>query len=122
MKFRTEIPPLKILPQVDHQTKLVSLGSCFSEEIGQKLKVNLFPVTLNPFGVLYNPQSVSNAILIGMEKLKITDEDLVEQGGLYHSFYHHSSILLYLKKRCAIIFSRVYSKQTRPLKQPTSSI
>ncbi|MCB9251808.1 MAG: GSCFA domain-containing protein [Flavobacteriales bacterium] len=38
------------------------IGSCFSENIGQKISSSGYEVCLNPFGILYNPVSIGLAI------------------------------------------------------------
>ncbi len=41
--------------KVEPQDEIISLGSCFSEEIGQRLKQDGFTVETNPFGVIFHP-------------------------------------------------------------------
>jgi hypothetical protein len=65
-------------------------GSCFSENIGQKLLDLKFDVDMNPFGILYNPESIANSLRILLEKRTFTEEDLFQDQGLWNSFYHHS--------------------------------
>ncbi|HQB20691.1 MAG TPA: GSCFA domain-containing protein, partial [Bacteroidales bacterium] len=55
--FRTEIQILRSNTLINHQDKLLMIGSCFAENIGKKLIENKFQLLLNPFGVLYNPAS-----------------------------------------------------------------
>lgn len=66
------------------------LGSCFAENIGNKLVENKFPADINPFGVLYNPASIAVAIRMLLRPEKFTSEDLFRHEGVYHSFAHHS--------------------------------
>lgn len=57
-RFRTElsIDPAPFF--LDHQSGIVTVGSCFSETIGQRLRANKFRVAPNPFGTVYNPISI----------------------------------------------------------------
>ncbi len=66
------------------------LGSCFSDEIGEQMQQRYLQVTCNPFGTLYNPLSIANAINY---KLQITNYELplVEYDGLWHSMAHHGA-------------------------------
>ena len=91
MKFRTEVPIQKFPFEIDFKSKLLFLGSCFSDNIYQKLKTGGFSVTTNPFGVLYNSISIKNGLEILLENKEFTKPDLVQQNGLYHSFLHHGS-------------------------------
>lgn len=65
------------------------LGSCFTTNIGQVLADNKFNICLNPFGTLYNPASIANAIDCLGGNSKLTPNDLFKHNGLYHSFSHH---------------------------------
>ncbi len=76
---------------VDHSTGIVSLGSCFADEIGERLQEADFHVEQNPFGALYNPASIAAAVRRLMEDRPIGMEDLVEHEGLWHSWHHHGS-------------------------------
>lgn len=76
---------------IDHDKKIMLFGSCFSENIGQKLSMYKFNADINPFGILYNPLSISNAIRSLINRVPVTESDLVEYNGMYHSFMHHGS-------------------------------
>jgi hypothetical protein len=72
-----------------YQNKHVFMGSCFTENVGQKMADLKFPVDINPFGILYNPMSVANGLHRLLIPRPFTPDDLVEQNGLWHSFMHH---------------------------------
>ncbi|MDR1714527.1 MAG: GSCFA domain-containing protein [Prevotella sp.] len=90
MEFRTKIEIPKSGLAISHKSSMLMFGSCFIENIGKLLIDNKFNVNLNPFGVLYNPRSISQALRLLIEKKKFTVNDVFEYKGLYHSFYHHS--------------------------------
>lgn len=90
MEFRTKIEIPKSNLSISHRSSILMLGSCFIENIGKLLVDNKFNTNLNPFGVLYNPKSISQALRLLIEKKKFTESDVFEHKGLYHSFYHHS--------------------------------
>ena len=62
MDFRTPVdipqPPFKIQPC----EPLLFVGSCFADNIGQRFREEGFPVTVNPYGTMYNPASVLHTI------------------------------------------------------------
>lgn len=91
MEFRKIIDIPESLLRIDHQTNLLLLGSCFAENIGKRLKEDKFRVNTNPFGVLYNPSSIKQAIEILLSEKKFEKKDLFEYKGFFHSFSHHSS-------------------------------
>ncbi len=88
--FRTvvDIEPSK--QKISYSTKVMLMGSCFTEEIGQKLVDYLFDVDVNPFGVIYNPISVANSLKILLEKRFFYSTDLEQRGNVWFSWYHHS--------------------------------
>ena len=61
------------------------VGSCFSDEIGAQMIQRALQVTCNPFGTLYNPLSIAQA-------LTMTEmPEIIQHEGLYHSMSHHGS-------------------------------
>ena len=91
MEFRKKIDIPESLLKIDHQSELMLFGSCFAENIGKRLLDDKFRVNVNPFGVLYNPTSIRQAIEIILTEKIFSKDDLFEYKGLYHSFSHHSS-------------------------------
>lgn len=70
--------------------QILTLGSCFAENIGEKLQNAYFNVDVNPFGVLYNPLSIKNSIDRLVSGRNFTEEELFESRGLWNSFSHSS--------------------------------
>ena len=70
---------------------VVTLGSCFADAIGTRLEEGGFRVERNPFGTLYNPLSVAEALERIVDCREITSDDLVQHDGLFHSWHHHGS-------------------------------
>lgn len=90
MKFHFEFDIKKLVEPIHHQQKLFLIGSCFTENIGEKLKKNKFTVLENPHGILFNPVSVAEALTDYIEKTKYTTEDLFYLNEAWHSWKHHS--------------------------------
>ncbi|MDP2336424.1 MAG: GSCFA domain-containing protein [Bacteroidota bacterium] len=90
MSFFTEIEIPEFPWKMDYSKSMMFFGSCFSENIGQKLLDLKFNVDMNPFGILYNPESIANSLRILLEKRIFTEDDLFNDQGLWNSFYHHS--------------------------------
>jgi hypothetical protein len=90
MNFRTEIRIPASSIKIEHNHTILTIGSCFAENIAEKFKYFLFNVFENPFGVLYNPVSVYNAIKSAVEPKTFTEADLFLDNDEWHSFYHHS--------------------------------
>lgn len=101
--------------RIDKDSMTVSLGSCFSAEMGRRMEEAGWRMCVNPFGVLYNPVSVAASLLRLAEGRPFTSEDVVPRdtnpvregrqrktvspghrpvapdGGGYVSFMHHGS-------------------------------
>jgi HAMP domain-containing protein len=90
MSFFTEINIPEFSWKMDYSKSMMFLGSCFSENMGQKMIDLKYQVDMNPFGILYNPESIANSLKIVLEKRIFTADDLFNDQGLWNSFYHHS--------------------------------
>lgn len=62
MEFRTIVDIQKPGFEIQPCEELLFVGSCFADEIGRRFKENGFPVTVNPFGTMYNPASILHTI------------------------------------------------------------
>ena len=90
MNFRTQVELPERETEIRHSERIMLFGSCFAENIGNLLKENRFRCDVNPFGVLYNPFSIANALNQILEGKEYREEDLLFSGGLWHSWMHHS--------------------------------
>ena len=82
MDFRTQIELPVGLPPITHAGQILMMGSCFVQNVGNFLKDAKFQLDLNPFGILYNPSSLS-AVLIEILKRKVYKKgDLLQELGL----------------------------------------
>ena len=84
-----EVPPMGV--SIGMEDGIVTMGSCFADAIGTRLEEGGFRVERNPFGTLYNPASVAAALERLIDCQEITQADLVEHEGLWHSWHHHGA-------------------------------
>ena len=89
MDFFTKINIQVSSFQITHQDKLLLMGSCFTENIGNQLKQYQFPCNINPFGIIYNPVSIFGNLKKVMDKNVYTENDLLQHKELYLSLDHH---------------------------------
>ena len=92
MDYTSLIMPVQIPASqwnIGYDDQILLLGSCFADSICAKLQEHYFRVEGNPFGVLYNPSSIANAIEMALHGKQLVEDDLVENGGLWHSMAHH---------------------------------
>ncbi|WP_237274371.1 GSCFA domain-containing protein [Tenacibaculum ovolyticum] len=91
MILQTKIALKKqLLNQINYDSKLLLLGSCFSENIGEKLSYYKFQSVVNPFGILFHPKAIENLVLDAINKKVYTDDDLFFYNERWHSFDTHS--------------------------------
>jgi hypothetical protein len=90
MDFRTEvnIPPSE--NRISHDSGILFMGSCFTENIGFLMQELRFRVDLNPFGINYNPSSLSRNLWALLNTKLYTKKELHEANGRWFSFDHHS--------------------------------
>lgn len=63
MDFRTIVSISPLPFAIEPLEELLFIGSCFADEIGRRFGEEHFPVTVNPFGVMYNPASVLHSVM-----------------------------------------------------------
>ena len=94
LKLQTPIETGRSKVGVSLNDKIVILGSCFADNMGQKMVDLGFDVCLNPFGTLYNPVSVCNSVARLTSGIPFSKDECVQMGagaGLVCSFSHHTS-------------------------------
>ena len=91
-EFRTIVKPLSFRGNISHRQGVMMLGSCFSDNIGLRLRQACFDVDINPFGTLYNPASIACGIGAILKCRQYSIDDLFQEKGdnRWHSFSHHS--------------------------------
>lgn len=89
MEFRTILQIPRSDTPITHSSRILLLGSCFSEHIGLLLQQNKFNVEENPFGILYNPFSISRTLHRLLSAVPFNESELLYHNGMYHSLMHH---------------------------------
>jgi len=93
MEFRTQIPIKKQTNNlIDYQSKVLLLGSCFSENIGSKFEYYKFQSTVNPFGILFHPKAIETFLERVVKQDFYSEKDLIFHNERYHCFDAHSGL------------------------------
>lgn len=92
MKLQTEIPIHPERNPIDYASKVVLLGSCFSENVGAKFLYYQFQHLVNPFGILFHPFAIEQLITRAINETVFTEKDLVFHNEQWHCFEVHSSL------------------------------
>lgn len=85
--------PIQIKPPtslIDYPSKLMLLGSCFSEHIGTGLSDLKFEVQQNPHGILFAPDAITQALQDYIDGRVYYKQDLFQSEGIWYSWNHHS--------------------------------
>jgi hypothetical protein len=90
MNFRTEVNITPPEQQISYRSNILSMGSCFTENIGEIMKELQFRIEVNPFGVNYNPSSVARNLWTLMNAKEYSPDDVHSDGDRWFSFDHHS--------------------------------
>jgi len=91
MQFRTTFQIQSSDFKLNNQHKILTIGSCFSDEIGKRLTDLKFDGLINPFGVIFNSHSIQNLIERSIQKKYFTTADVHQNGEEFFCFDVHSS-------------------------------
>lgn len=92
MQFRTIIPIEKSQYQIDYNSNLLLMGSCFAENIGSKFDYFKFNNLVNPFGIIFNPVSIEKLVDRIVHNRKFTESDIFFHNYLWQSYEVHSEL------------------------------
>ena len=92
MNFTTKIPIAKSNNPINYASKMVSLGSCFAENIGEKLSYFKFQDIVNPFGIIFNPVSIEKLVSRSVNQQNFTEADIFFHNDLWHCYDVHSEL------------------------------
>ncbi len=92
MNFTTKIPIAKSSNPIDYNSRILSLGSCFAENMGEKFNYFKFQSEVNPFGIIFNPVSIENLISRAVNNQGFTENDIFFHNDLWHCYEVHSDL------------------------------
>jgi hypothetical protein len=92
LQFTTKIPVQKSVFSIDYDSKIMLLGSCFAENMGNKFDYFKFQSTTNPFGIIFNAVSLEKLIRRAVENKTFTENDIFFHNELWHCYEVHSEL------------------------------
>lgn len=121
INWNTPVEPGIAAFKLDYTDKLLFCGSCFAENMGQQFQRAKFTVEVNPFGTLFNPISIAQALERADQNHSFETADLIEHQGMWHSWYHQS---LYSEPDRDSIINKLNNKlqQTHQFYQSTNTL
>lgn len=117
MKFSISVVIPSVKKLIDYKDSLMILGSCFAENIGEKLISNKFNTVVNPFGIIYNPISIANSLNHILNEHNFKEDDLLFFNDKWLSLQHHGSYSNSNKTECLQIINQSISSSNKQLKK-----
>lgn len=90
--FRTELtitPQERLLPRT---ARVLTVGSCFADSIGEQLRLNKVQTLANPFGTVFQPLALAQLLRAAAGEEQDWQQHLVEARGRWQSYDFHSTI------------------------------
>jgi hypothetical protein len=90
MEFRTEIEVSPARFKISTDSKIMTVGSCFSEVIGVQLTDNKIQCLCNPYGTVFNPSSIFKLISHSLQNQPVFKHLFLENNGIWQHYDFHS--------------------------------
>jgi hypothetical protein len=92
MNFTTVVSIYKTEFPIDYQSKIVSFGSCFAENMATKFDYYKFQNSCNPFGILFHPVAIEKCITRAINLELFNENELFFNNESWHNFDIHSDL------------------------------
>ena len=90
MEFRTEIEVAPARFNISTDSKIMTVGSCFSEVIGSQLADNKMQCLCNPYGTVFNPSSIFKLVSHSLQNQPVFKHLMLENNGIWQHYDFHS--------------------------------
>lgn len=122
MQFRTQVPISKTSNPIDYNSKIISIGSCFAENMADKFDYFKFQNQTNPFGIIFNPVSIEKVMERTVREEFFTEKDVFFHNERWHSFETHSDLSNSDRQELLETLNKAIEITNRQLKQATHII
>lgn len=112
-RIKTELPAEG--PRLRPESRLMLLGSCFAENVGRRMAGAGMRAEVNPFGVLYNPESLRLALTALLDGLPGDDVFFEGRDGLWHSWLHSGAFSAPTREACRRVVAERLDAAARAL-------
>ncbi|MFT5884294.1 MAG: hypothetical protein ACI9IP_000749 [Arcticibacterium sp.] len=90
MNFRTQIELSELPFKIDRSSKVLTIGSCFSDGLGQYLTRSKINCLHNPYGIVFNPVSIFRLLSQSLDNLPVKTNYFTKNQGLWYHYDFHS--------------------------------
>ncbi|KQB40341.1 GSCFA domain-containing protein [Flavobacterium aquidurense] len=122
MQFRTQIPISKTNNPIDYNSKIISIGSCFAENMADKFDYFKFQNVTNPFGIIFNPVSIEKIISRVIKQDFYTEKDVFFYNERWHSYEVHSDLSNSDRQELLETLNKAISESYKKLQEATHII
>lgn len=92
MELQTKVPLTHLNLVLDYRSEVLLLGSCFSNNMGQKLAYHQFKTLCNPFGIIFHPIPLAALLKQIVLQEPFTKDALFFYQEQWHSYLFHSNL------------------------------
>lgn len=92
MQFFLPIDTQKISNPIDYSSDILLVGSCFAENMADKLSYFQFRNTLNPWGILFHPLAIEKMFYSVVNQVPFLENDVFCHQEVWSCFDVHSSL------------------------------
>lgn len=122
MQFRTQIPISKTNNPIDYNSKIISIGSCFAENMADKFDYFKFQNVTNPFGIIFNPISIEKIISRVIKQEFYEEKDVFFYNERWHSYEVHSDLSNTDRQELLETLNKAISESYKKLQEATHII
>jgi hypothetical protein len=90
--FRTELTIAPQERQLTRTARVLTVGSCFADSIGARLRLNKVNALVNPFGTVFQPLALAQLLRAAAGEEQDWQQHVVEARGRWQSYDFHSTI------------------------------
>lgn len=95
---------------LEHADRLLSVGSCFSCHMSERLVYSGIRVASNPAGTLFNPESIRHMLQSLLDNREYRREDLAARNGIWFSPDHDTS---FSSDRPELVLERINDRRSQ---------
>src|SRR5690606_9167243 len=122
MSFFLPINIPKISNPIDYHAQIVSIGSCFAENIANKLSYFQFRNICNPWGILFHPLAIEKLFDSAVNNRDFPEKDIFCHQEVWSSFDVHSALNALSKQDLLEKLQKETTQTAHSLKEATHII
>jgi hypothetical protein len=92
MRWSIDFPISQSSFPIAHESKTLSLGSCFAQTIGQKMRDSKFDILVNPFGTIFHPLNLADLLSQSLDLSPIDKRGILKRDDRFFHYQCHSDI------------------------------